>query len=222
MAVIQTILFDLDGTLIDPAVGITSSIQYALAKLDQPVLARSELLPYIGPPLRQSFATLLHTTDLAQVEQAMTLYRERYATIGLLEYELYPGIPTLLAELRERPTRLFLATAKPHEYARRILTHMGLMHLFAGVYGSELDGRRENKWDLLAYLLTQEGLDAAATVMIGDRAHDIQAAQRNGIRSVGVTYGYGSVAELQAAGADGLCNRVAGIAAALDCLERAS
>lgn len=216
---IQTILFDLDGTLIDPAAGITSSIQHALAKLDQPVLPRSELLQYIGPPLRQSFATLLHTTDPAQVEQAMTLYRERYATGGLLECELYPGVPALLAQLQERPARLFLATAKPHEYARHILAHIGLAHFFAGVYGSELDGRRENKGDLLAYLLAQEGLNAAATVMVGDRAHDIQAAQRNGIRSVGVTYGYGSAAELQAAGADGLCDCVAGIAAALDCLE---
>ncbi len=220
MTPIQAILFDLDGTLLDPATGITRSIQHALGRLEQPILTRAELLSCIGPPLRQSFATLLHTSDPARVELAMTLYRERYATVGLLENELYPGIPELLAQLNQRPARLFLATAKPHVYARRILAHLGLTHFFAGVYGSELDGRHENKWDLLAYLLAQEGLSAAATLMIGDRAHDIQAAQRNGIRSLGVTYGYGSVAELRAAGADGLVECVAGIAAAIDGLDR--
>lgn len=222
MNTIHTILFDLDGTLVDPAEGITRSIQYALNRLNQPALSRRELLQYIGPPLRQTFATLLYTAEPDRIEHAMALYRERYATVGLLENELYPGTPALLAQLRQRPTQLFLATAKPHVYARRILEHMGLEPLFTGVYGSELDGRHENKWDLLAYLLVQERLNAAATVMIGDRAHDIQAARQNGIRSIGVTYGYGSVMELQAAGADMLCDQVAGIAAALDCLEGGS
>lgn len=216
MPAIQTILFDLDGTLVDPAIGITHSIQHALAKLGQPVFPQADLLKYIGPPLRQSFATMLHTGDLILVEQAMSLYRERYATVGLLENAVYPGIPALLAQLYERPVRLFLATAKPHVYARRILAHHGLEPYFAGVYGSELDGRHENKGDLLAYLLETEGLAAAATLMVGDREHDIQAARQNGLRSIGVTYGYGSVAELQTAGADVLCESVAGLAAAID------
>ena len=219
MPLIQTVLFDLDGTLVDPAVGITHSIQQALSKLGQPVLPQADLLQYIGPPLRQSFATLLRTTDSTLVERAMTLYRERYATVGLLENDLYPGIPALLAQLHEQPLQLFLATAKPHVYARRILAHIGLESYFAGIYGSELDGRHENKGDLLAYLLATEQLDAAATVMVGDREHDIRAARQNGLRSIGVTYGYGSVEELQAAGADVLCERVAGVAAAINVIN---
>ena len=206
MTTITTLLFDLDGTLVDPAEGITRSIQFALEQMGHPVPSRDDLLAYIGPPLRQSFATLIQTAEPTQVERAMTLYRQRYATIGLFENQVYEGIPALLASLRQKQYRLFLATAKPHLYARRILAHHGLEAYFAGVYGSELDGRHDDKGELLAYLLKEEGLTAAATLMVGDREHDIHAAKQNGLRSIGVTYGYGSVQELTQAGATWLCH----------------
>jgi phosphoglycolate phosphatase len=203
---LTAILFDLDGTLVDPAEGITRSMQFALEQMDQPIPPRSALLPYIGPPLRRSFATLIQTDEPAQVERAMTLYRQRYATVGLFENQVYEGIPALLASLNQKQFRLFLATAKPHLYARRILAHHGLGHYFAGVYGSELDGHHDDKGELLAYLLKEEGLFAAATLMVGDREHDIRAARQNGLRAIGVTYGYGSAEELTQAGANGICH----------------
>ena len=206
MTTITTLLFDLDGTLVDPAEGITRSIQFALEQMGHSVPSRDDLLAYIGPPLRHSFATLIQTTEPTQVERAMTLYRQRYATIGLFENQVYEGIPALLASLRQKQYRLFLATAKPHLYARRILAHHGLDGYFAGVYGSELDGRHDDKGELLAYLLKEEGLAAAATVMVGDREHDIHAARQNGLHTIGVTYGYGSAQELTQAGADWLCH----------------
>lgn len=212
---IQAVLFDLDGTLIDPAEGITRSIQYALEKLGHTVLPQADLLQYIGPPLRKSFATLLQTDESAQVELGVATFRERFATVGLLENELYAGIPVLLQQLRDHSLKLFIATSKPHVYARRILAHLKLESLFDGVYGSELDGRHENKGELLAYLLAEEGLAAADCVMVGDREHDIWAARQNGMRSIGVTYGYGTRAELDAAAADWLCDSPATI---LQCL----
>jgi phosphoglycolate phosphatase len=207
MTHIANVLFDLDGTLLDPADGITQSIQYALTKLEQPALARQDLLAYIGPPLRGTFASLLQTEDSAHVEQAMTLFRERFATIGLFEGQLYDGIVKMFDDLQRLPVRMFLATAKPRVYAERMLVHFELAHYFIGVYGSELDGRFDFKGDLLAHLLPTEGLAPAETVMVGDREHDIMAARQNGLWSIGVTYGYGSVDELRAAGADRLATK---------------
>ena len=207
MTPIANILFDLDGTLLDPADGITQSIQYALTKLEQPALTRQELVAYIGPPLRGTFASLLQTEDSIHVERAMTLFRERFSTIGLFEGQLYDGIVQMFDDLRGMSMRIFLATAKPRVYAERMLVHFGLNHYFSGVYGSELDGRFDFKGDLLAHLLPTEGLDPSATVMVGDREHDIIAARQNGLWSIGVTYGYGSADELREAGADRLATQ---------------
>jgi phosphoglycolate phosphatase len=196
MAKIQNVLLDLDGTLTDPQAGITRSIAHALEAMGHTQPPTSDLLFAIGPPLRGSFATLLNTSDAAQIETAMTLYRERFATIGLFENEVYDGVPDMLANLRAAGYRLFLATAKPHVYAVRILEHFNLHLPFAAIYGAELDGTRQDKRDLLAYLLAREQLDAGTCVMIGDRSHDVYAAQANGCASIGVTWGYGSAEEL--------------------------
>ncbi|WP_166304439.1 HAD family hydrolase [Bradyrhizobium sp. 2S1] len=199
----RAIFFDLDGTLTDPKPGITGSIQYALGKLGRPVPSQDELTWCIGPPLRASFALLLGGEELA--DRAVELYRERFGDVGLFENSVYPDIAEVLAELREWPGRMYVATSKPHVFATRIVAHFGLNGYFDHVFGSELDGTRVNKVDLLAYALEQTGADPEKAVMIGDRSHDVIGARRNGIRAVGVTYGYGTPEELLEAGASQLC-----------------
>lgn len=196
-------MLDLDGTLTDPATGITNCIAYALTRLDVVAPPSHDLHFAIGPPLRVSFATLLKTNDTVVIEQAMVFYRERFADTGLFENIVYNGVPEMLTDLKARNYRLLLATAKPHVYARRILRHFNIATQFDGVYGSELDGTRQHKGDLLAYLLARENIDPSSAVMIGDRHHDIDAARASGCRTIGVTYGYGSAEEL--AHADRLC-----------------
>ncbi|MGY3488526.1 phosphoglycolate phosphatase [Bradyrhizobium sp. USDA 4011] len=199
----RAIFFDLDGTLTDPKPGITGSIQYALGKLGRSVPLQDELTWCIGPPLRASFAMLLGGEELA--DRAVELYRERFGDVGLFENSIYPDIADVLAELRRVPGRIYVATSKPHVFATRIVAHFGLSGFFDHVFGSELDGTRVNKVDLLAYAIEQTGADPAHALMIGDRSHDVIGANRNSIRAVGVTYGYGTPEELIGAGASHLC-----------------
>ena len=199
----NTIFFDLDGTLTDPKPGITGSIQYALQKLDLPVPSQDELTWCIGPPLRASFVTLLGGENLA--DRAVALYRERFADVGLYENSVYPDIEHILATLRQSPRRLFVATSKPRIFAERIVEHFGLTSHFEYVFGSELDGTRVNKSELLAYAIETTGIDPQHALMIGDRSHDIVGAKNNGMRGIGVLYGYGSREELIEAGASQLC-----------------
>jgi len=198
-----TLFFDLDGTLTDPKPGITGSIQYALEKLGRPVPSQGELTWCIGPPLRASFVALLGGEELA--DRAVALYRERFGDVGLFENSLYPDIPAVLATLARPPRRLFVATSKPHVFASRIIEHFGLAGYFEHVFGSELDGTRVHKGDLLAYALTETGVDPSQALMIGDRSHDVLGARANGMEAVGVTYGYGNPEELIEAGASCLC-----------------
>ena len=199
----NTIFFDLDGTLTDPKPGITGSIQYALQKLDLPVPSQDDLTWCIGPPLRASFVTLLG--DESRADRAVALYRERFSDTGLYENSVYPDIEHILAALRATPRRLFVATSKPHVFAERIIDHFGLSSYFEQIFGSELDGTRVNKGDLLAYAIETTGIDPSQALMIGDRSHDIVGAKANGMRGIGVLYGYGSEDELIAAGASHLC-----------------
>jgi phosphoglycolate phosphatase len=199
------VLFDLDGTLTDPRPGITGCIRYALERLGRPCPSDDTLATYIGPPLRGTFARLLDTDDRARVEQALALYRERYGTVGLFENEVYDGVRPMLERLDAVTSQRFVATAKPMAFAARIVERFGLDRHFAGVYGPDLDGRLDDKADLLAHVLKTEKLTADSTVMIGDRANDISAARANHLRSVGVLWGYGSAEELRDAGADVLC-----------------
>jgi phosphoglycolate phosphatase len=199
----DTIFFDLDGTLTDPKPGITGSIQYALQKLELPVPTQDELAWCIGPPLRASFVTILGGERLA--DRAGALYRERFSDIGLYENSVYPDIEHVLATLHGSPRRLFVATSKPRVFAERIIDHFGLTGHFEYVFGSELDGTRVNKSELLAYAIETTGVDASQTLMIGDRSHDMVGARNNGIRGIGVLYGYGSEQELVEAGASHVC-----------------
>jgi phosphoglycolate phosphatase len=198
-----TIYFDLDGTLTDPKAGITRSIQYALGKLDRGVPTEDELTWCIGPPLRASLRKLLGSDDLA--DRALALYRERFADIGLFENEIYPGIEDTLAVLASSDHRLFVATSKPRIYATRIVDHFKLTAYFERVFGSELDGTRSDKTELLAYALKTMAVDPSRAMMIGDRSHDMIGARGNGMTAVGVLYGYGSAPELLGAGAHHLC-----------------
>jgi phosphoglycolate phosphatase len=201
------LLFDLDGTLTDPAQGILGCIRHALSRLQIDIDADTPLEPFIGPPLRDTFRTLLGVAgaDLALVEAAVAIYRERFTKLGLYENRVYDGIPQSLERLHACADSIHLATSKPRVYAERILEHFGLARYFDGIYGSELDGRLGDKTELIAHLLEREGLDAADSVMIGDRSYDVVGASNNKVDVIGVLWGYGSAAELAQAGARQLC-----------------
>ena len=203
MKSLYSAFFDLDGTLTDPKPGITRCIQYALERLGFPVPAEDDLIWCIGPPLHASMKKFVGTDELAH--RAVELYRERFRDVGLYENEVYAGIEETLAKVAAGGRRLFVATSKPKVYADRIVEHFGLGRHFEHIFGSELDGTRTGKADLLAYALTEAKLDPAQAIMIGDRSHDVVGARKNGMKAIGVLYGYGSLAELMDAGADYLC-----------------
>jgi phosphoglycolate phosphatase len=206
------ILVDLDGTLVDPKPGLIGAVQHALRKLGYPVPPAEELLWLIGPPLRVSFPKLLGRSDLT--EEAIAHYRESYVDGGMYDAIVYDGVADALDRLCAAGCRLFVATAKPHYYARPILERFDLARRFAGIHGPELDGTNDHKSDLIAHIVAKEGVRPEAAIMIGDREFDVTAAARNGIRTVGVTWGYGSRAELEAAGAAALCEAPATLASA--------
>jgi phosphoglycolate phosphatase len=200
------VLFDLDGTLTDPAEGIVGCIRHALESLEAPVPPASLLTRCIGPPLRESFAKLLDQPGAAAVEEAVRRYRERFEASGMYENRVYPGVGELLERIAGMGWRAYVTTSKPTPYARRILDYFGLNGSFVAIYGSEMDGRLTRKADLLAHVLAAESLAAEDTVMVGDRAEDILGAHKHRLASVGVTYGYGSVQELREAGATWICD----------------
>lgn len=200
----MNLLFDLDGTLTDPFLGITRCIVHALTTLGRQAPPPGDLRWCIGPPLKDSFLLLLDTENGLLAEEAIRHYRDRFATVGMFENEVYPGIAEALADLRHRGHRLFVATSKPTVFATQILDHFDLSSHFQAVYGSELDGTRCDKADLIAHLLRHESLLADETLMIGDRRHDVIGAKANRLRAFGVLWGYGSQTELTTAGAD-LC-----------------
>ncbi|MCA9925088.1 MAG: HAD family hydrolase [Anaerolineales bacterium] len=208
---IDTILFDLDGTLTDPKVGITESVRYAMRKMKRPLSPETNLDWCIGPPLQENFARLLDTTDPARIDEAIRLFRERFGTVGLYENEPYPDMPDVLAQLQTRGFRLFIATSKPTLFAAKIVAHFNLDVYFEAIYGSELDGTRSHKPDLIRYVLQQEQLNHLQAVMIGDREHDVLGAKANGMAAVGVTYGYGQEEALNRAGANWICRHPAQI-----------
>jgi phosphoglycolate phosphatase len=210
---LDAIFFDLDGTLTDPKPGITRSIQYALHRLEQSTIPTEDQLTWcIGPPLRASFVKLLGE---ASADLAVALYRERFSEVGLYENSVYAGIRDVLSALRRSGHRLFVATSKAHVFADRIIDHFDLRDHFEQVFGAELDGTRADKSDLLAHALRTTAVDPSQTLMIGDRSHDMVGAKNNGMKGIGVLYGYGSRDELIAAGARQLC---AAPQAILDCI----
>ena len=195
------ILFDLDGTLTDPGLGITNSVIYALRKYGMEVPPRQELYSFIGPPLKQSFMRWCGF-DEAEGEQAVKYYREYYRDKGLLENEVYDGIEDMLKALREKGKRLAVATSKPEEFAIRILEHFGLAQYFEVIAGDTLDFKRNTKADVIASALERLGVtDRSGVIMVGDREHDVIGAKAQDLPCIGVLFGYGSQEELEAAGA---------------------
>jgi len=208
---ITHVLFDLDGTLTDPYPGITRSIRHALDGLGRPASRDDDLGWCIGPPLRQSFAILLETDDGALLDDALARYRERFGDVGMYENEVYDGVPEMLEKVRYAGLAMFVATSKPHVFAKPIVEHFRLDGFFQAVWGPELSGEHTEKAELLQSGLVTHGLDAGTAIMIGDRRHDVDGAKANGIRSLAVTYGYGNIAELQAAGPDHICETPADV-----------
>ncbi|WP_191112881.1 HAD family hydrolase [Acinetobacter lwoffii] len=197
---IKNILIDLDGTLTDPKVGITTSARYGLEKIGHPISDEINIDWIIGPPLKASLAKILNVeADHVLAEQALMGYRERFAVKGLYENHVFEGVAETLAELKRRGYRLFVATAKPTVYAKQILEHFDLAQYFTDIYGSELNGERTNKAELIQYILEQQKLQADQCLMVGDREHDIFGARQNGIDTIAVNYGYGSQEELEVA-----------------------
>lgn len=203
----KNILFDLDGTLTDPKEGITRSIQHALQELDQPVPKADDLLWCIGPPLLQSFETLVGPSQSHLAQKALTLYRERFGRVGKFENQVYQEIPELLAQLKSKGYTLYVATSKPAVFARQIVDHFKLAPYFDKVFGSRLNGELGEKKELIQYILDQKKLRVEETVMVGDRKYDIIGAKACSVATIGVTYGYGSIEELDAAGADAVADR---------------
>ena len=201
------ILFDLDGTLTDPMVGITSSVQYALSKFGISVRYLKELIPFIGPPLTESFQQYYGFTE-EQAREGVKYYREYFAPRGIFENEIYPGVQQMLLELSEAGFILILATSKPKVYAEQILRHFAIDEYFRLVVGSELDGTRVHKDEVIRYALNVCGIRAEEALMVGDRRHDMEGASACGVESVGVLYGYGSRQELTEAGAGHLAESV--------------
>lgn len=197
------ILFDLDGTLTESGPGIISSVRYALATMGMPALDDTELRRFIGPPLLDSFRDVCGF-DPQEVVVAIAAYREYYATDGQYENAVYEGIPELLSGLRDAGRTLAVATSKAEVFAASILDHFELTGFFATIVGSELDGRRTGKADIITEALARLDRPAPGAVMIGDRSHDMRGAVTVGVGSIGVLWGYGDDAELTAAGADAL------------------
>lgn len=211
----QLILFDLDGTLTDPKVGITRAVQHALARFDISVTDLDSLKPFIGPPLHHSFARY-YGFDRVQAREAVAFYREYFTDTGIYENTVYPGIPQLLDRLSAAERRLIVATSKPTIYAQRIVDHFQMSPYFTRVVGSNLDLTRTGKAEIIADILTlYPDVAREAIVMIGDREHDIIGARAHHLDAIGVTYGYGSLAELQAAGATAIAGSVAELASLL-------
>ncbi len=199
----QYILFDLDGTLTDPKIGITSCVQYALHKLgiEEPDL--DELEPFIGPPLTDSFREFYGFDD-ETVQQAVIYYRERFSTVGLFENDIYPGIAQMLERLKQAERRLAVASSKPTVFVKQILEHFEILSYFDVIVGSELDGTRAKKEEVVEEALRQLlcGGNGHDIVMVGDRKFDVEGAKAYGIDSIGVAYGYAACGELEEAGAD--------------------
>jgi len=205
----NTILFDLDGTLTDSAEGITKSVQYALDHLGIREEDLKKLECFVGPPLKEQFMKHYGFTN-AQAAEAVVLYRERYASIGIMENRPYQGIKEMLQSLKERGYVLGVASSKPTYFVKKILDYFELTSYFNVVIGSEMDGRRTDKWEVIEEALSQLdlGLGREQVLMVGDREHDILGARKAGVTCVGVSYGYGGTSELKKAGAQKIAGSV--------------
>ena len=207
----EYILFDLDGTLTDPAEGITNSVEYSLKKYGIKVEDKKSLYKFIGPPLFESYMKYYGFSKEKAI-QAVEFYREYFRDTGIFENKVYKGIPELLQKLNENGKKVILATSKPEEFAKRILVHFNLDKYFYFVAGATMSETRTKKGEVIAYILESLKIeDTKKAVMVGDREMDINGAHEFGLEAIGVLYGYGNMEELQNAGADAIVKDVAAL-----------
>jgi phosphoglycolate phosphatase len=197
-----TLIFDLDGTLIDSRPGILACFRHTFDVLRLKCPSDAVLTATIGQPFRQAMASLVNTTDSDAVERAVAIYRQRYSTVGLYEASVYGGVAELLASAEA--AALYVATSKAAVFAERVLAHFGLARHFRGIFGPDLQGQPAGKTELLRELLRGEQI-AGPAAMIGDRAEDIHAGVANRLVPLGVLWGYGAERELLHAGAAAVC-----------------
>ncbi len=197
----KAVLLDLDGTLADSRPGIIACFRHMLAELGHDPAVIGDLTWAVGPPMAVSVGTMLAKYGDDRVDLGLTTYRARYTTTGLYECSAYPGIKVMLAALTDAGHTLRVATSKRRDFAERVVDFLGFRPYLPTVYGAIPGGGLDEKQDLLAEILRVEGFQIADTTMVGDRLHDIHAAQANGLRSIGVLWGYGGQAELEQAGA---------------------
>lgn len=195
------LLFDLDGTITDPALGITNSVKYALKHYG--IKEEYEnLLKFIGPPLFDSFKNFYHFND-EKANEAIKIYREYFSEKGLYENKVYPGMKELLKKLKEEGYTLIVATSKAELFAKKIMEHFELDSYFDAICGASMDQSRNKKADVIAYALDRyPNIDLNEAIMIGDRLHDIEGAHERGLKAIGVLYGYGSQEEMETYKAD--------------------
>ena len=203
------ILFDLDGTLTNPEIGITNCVMYALEKFGIKVNDRKELHPFIGPPLTYSFQNFYGLSE-EESKQSVAFYRERFSVKGLYENEVYEGVVEMLQTLKEQGKKIILATSKPEEYSIEILKYFQLYQYFDVIAGATMDGSRGEKADVIAYALEISHIEEKdKAIMVGDRNYDILGAKENGLDSIGVLFGFGDYEELTEAGATYIAETVA-------------
>ncbi len=210
----RLILFDLDGTLIDSETGITASIEYALEKVGAAVPPRAHLRAWIGPPLRAMFPSVLGN-DVDAIERAVAFYRERFSDVGWSEHVVYPGIADAIEALAARGTTLAIVTSKPDLYTGRIVENLPFGARFTRVYAAQAKTRDSEKATMIAQALTDFAMPPDQVAMVGDRHFDIEGAKANGVRAVGVTWGFGSRTELESAGADVVADAAGELVSAL-------
>ncbi len=197
----DTAIFDLDGTIMDSAEGIVCSVEYALDKMGVKDYDRRTNYRFIGPPLVDSFMEYYSMTEKDAL-RAVAYYRERYSVTGIYEARMYDGVRELLSELKKRGVKLYIGSSKPEKYVRMILEKQGVLDLFDFVAGATFDETRNNKEQVLSYLLEQVKIEKKSTVMIGDRYHDIEGAHYVGLPCIAVLYGFGNEAEFKKYGAE--------------------
>jgi phosphoglycolate phosphatase len=191
-----TVLFDLDGTLTDPYVGISNSVKYALHQFGIIEADQKRLKLFIGPPLEKSFMAYYRLSP-QDAKKAVTYYREYFSQTGMYENTLYDGIETVLQTLHDSGITCIVATSKLEIYAIQIVQHFNIDSYFTHIIGSNQEGTLSEKGDILRHIIAQYALKKQETIMVGDRKYDIIGAKENGIDSIGVLYGYGSEEELE-------------------------
>ena len=193
----KVILFDLDGTLTESGEGITKSVQYALERIGKPEADLEKLKAFVGPPLTEMFMKYAQV-DEETAKKAVEIYRERYSVTGIFENAVYPGIEDMLAQLKKKGYILAVASSKPEVYVKKILDHFGLTQYFTEIGGSEMDGRRTNKTEVIEDVLCRLNMDKhrEQVIMIGDKEHDVYGARKAGLECIAVSFGYGTKEEL--------------------------